>query len=122
MVAELGLPVRVVAMPIVREPDGLALSSRNAYLSPAERRIAPVLHGTLREIARDLAPGSDIAAACAGGRAALGAAGFGRVDYLEVRDEATLRPAARHGPGLRVFAAAWLGATRLIDNVAVGGG
>lgn len=122
MAADLGLPVRVVALPILREGDGLALSSRNAYLSPAERRVAPALHGTLRDVARGLAPGSDVAAACGRGRAALVEAGFDRVDYLEVRDEATLRPAARHRPGLRVFAAAWLGGTRLIDNVAVGGG
>ena len=122
MVADLGLPVRVVGMPIVREPDGLALSSRNAYLSPAERRIAPVLHETLQKMAQDLAPGSDIAAACADGRAALRVAGFDRIDYLEVRDAATLRPALRHSPGLRVFAAAWLGRTRLIDNIAAGGG
>ena len=122
MAADLGLPVRIVAMPILREGDGLALSSRNAYLSPAERRAAPALHGTLRDVARGLAPGADVAAACARGRAALAAAGFDRVDYLEVRDGATLRPALRHGPGLRVFAAAWLGGTRLIDNVAVGGG
>lgn len=121
MVADLGLPVRVVGMPIVREPDGLALSSRNAYLSPVERRIAPILHETLQKIAQDLAPGSDIAAACGGGRAALRVAGFDRVDYLEVREATTLRPALRHGPGLRVFAAAWLGRTRLIDNITAGG-
>ena len=122
MVSDLGLPVRVVGMPIVREPDGLALSSRNAYLSPVERRIAPVLHGTLQGIAQDLASGSDIAVTCAAGRAALGDAGFGRVDYLEVRDPATLRPVSLLGPELRVFAAAWLGNTRLIDNIAVAGG
>lgn len=120
MVADRGLPVRVVAMPVVRESDGLALSSRNAYLSAGQRRAAPALHRALRGAAADLAAGAAAADACSRGLALLRDAGFDRTDYLEVRDGATLRPAGRHRRGLRVFGAAWLGRTRLIDNLAVG--
>lgn len=119
MVEELGLPVRVFGVPIVREPDGLALSSRNAYLDERQRRIAPALYGTIRAVAGRLDRDVDIAAQCAWGRQALLEAGFDRIDYLEVRDGTTLKPAERYHRGLRVFVAARLGATRLIDNVAV---
>ena len=120
MVRDLDLPLDIVAAPTVREPDGLALSSRNAYLSPAERKAAPVLYGVVRRIAEVAAEGGIVAGAVAERRASLEAAGF-KVDYLEVRDAETLRPV---GPGahqrpLRVLAAAWLGKTRLIDNVGV---
>ncbi len=119
MVEDLELPVRVVRMPVVREADGLAMSSRNAYLSGAQRRIAPALHAALAETARDLRAGAPAAELRVRGRARLGEAGFDRVDYLDVRDGATLEAAPRYRPGLRVFAAARLGRTRLIDNVAV---
>jgi pantoate--beta-alanine ligase len=118
MVRDLDLPLDIVALPTVRESDGLALSSRNAYLSPQERRLAPMLHRTITAVARAASEGGP-AGAIADGRAALAAAGF-KVDYLDVRDAETLRPAA---PGarrpMRVLVAAWLGKTRLIDNVAV---
>jgi pantoate--beta-alanine ligase len=120
MARDLDLPLEIVALPTVREPDGLALSSRNAYLSPAERKAVPVLYAVIRGIAGVAAEGGIVAGAVAEGRANLEAAGF-KVDYLEVRDALTLRPL---GPGahqrpLRVLAAAWLGKTRLIDNVGV---
>jgi pantoate--beta-alanine ligase len=120
MVRDLDLPLEIVALPTVREPDGLALSSRNAYLLPAERTLAPMLHRAICRVAEVAAEGGIVAGAMAEGRAGLEAAGF-RVDYLEVRDAETLRPVApgsRQRP-LRVLAAAWLGKTRLIDNVGV---
>jgi pantoate--beta-alanine ligase len=119
MVRDLDLPLQIVAAETVREPDGLAMSSRNAYLSAEERRVAPLLHGIIADIARTAAQRGDTGGAIAEGRAALEAAGF-RVDYLDVRDAETLRPAAAPEAGrpLRVLAAAWLGKTRLIDNVA----
>ena len=115
---DLNIPVEIVGGPIVREKDGLALSSRNAYLSPAERRIAPLLHRTIAEVAADLAKGRGADDAAEAGRFKLEAAGF-RVNYVAVRDPKTLKPL--HGPvkQARVLAAAFLGKTRLIDNVPV---
>ena len=119
MVADLFLPIRIEGVPTVREADGLALSSRNAYLSAEERGIAPALQATLRRLAADAAAGADPSASAVEAANDLLAAGFRRVDYLEVRDAATLEPwAGPPRPG-RVLAAAWLGRTRLIDNVPV---
>jgi pantoate--beta-alanine ligase len=119
MVRDLDLPVEIVGVPTVREPDGLALSSRNAYLSAEERRIAPHLHRIMREaaaeIARNAAPGPVLARAIA----ALSDAGLA-VEYLELRDAATLAPlAAAPTDPARLLAAVQLGRTRLIDNVPV---
>ncbi len=120
VVRDLDIPVHVEGVPTVREDDGLALSSRNAYLAPAERRIAPALHRTLVAVAARVAAGAAIAEAAAWGQAELALAGFARVDYLEVCDAETLLPlAARDRPG-RVLAAARLGKTRLIDNEPIG--
>ena len=117
-VRDLNIEVEILGGPIVREDDGLALSSRNAYLSPAERKIAPVLYQTIRQVAADLAQGTGADAAAVAGRFKLEGAGF-RVDYVAVRDPDTLAPL--HGPvkAARVLAAVHLGATRLIDNVPV---
>jgi pantoate--beta-alanine ligase len=116
MVRDLDLQLQIVAAPTRREADGLAMSSRNAYLSPQERAVAPTLHQVLQTVARS---GGRDAKVIAEGKKTLEAAGF-RVDYLEVRDAETLTPvesgAARP---LRALAAAWLGKTRLIDNIAV---
>jgi pantoate--beta-alanine ligase len=119
MVADLDIPVRILGGETVREADGLALSSRNAYLAPEERRIAPALHKTIAAVAGSVAVGADPAEAEAKAKQELIAAGFTRVDYVAVRDGETL--AAWSGPPRpgRVLAAAWLGRTRLIDNVAV---
>jgi pantoate--beta-alanine ligase len=118
LVRDLNIPVEIASAPIVREPDGLALSSRNAYLSPTERKIAPLLRRTIAEVAADLAKGRGADDAAEAGRFKLEAAGF-RVNYVAVRDPETLKPL--HGPvtQARVLAAAYLGKTRLIDNVAV---
>jgi pantoate--beta-alanine ligase len=118
LVRDLDIPVEIVGGAIVREKDGLALSSRNAYLSPAERKIAPVLYRTIAEVAEDLANGRGADDAAEAARFKLEAAGF-RVNYVAVRDPETLKPL--HGPvqQARVLAAAFLGKTRLIDNVPV---
>lgn len=122
LVRDLDIPVEIVGLPTVREADGLALSSRNAYLSAAERRAAPALHRTLREVARRVALGEPALSAAEWGRAELAAAGFAPIDYLEIRDADTLHPVADRlstGRSARAFAAAYLGRTRLIDNVPV---
>jgi pantoate--beta-alanine ligase len=119
MVRDLDLPLRIVGLPTVREADGLAMSSRNAYLSPEQRVVAPTIHRVITQVAEAAASGDVIAAAVAGGKADLDAAGF-KVDYLEVRDAATLAPLTTDPDGpLRVLVAAWLGKTRLIDNIGV---
>jgi pantoate--beta-alanine ligase len=103
----------------VREADGLALSSRNAYLSAEERARAPTLYSTLQDVAKRLRGGGAVADAVAAGRAALISVGFA-VDYLEVRNAETLAPVTSiKGEPLRVLVAAKLGRTRLIDNIAV---
>jgi len=120
MVTDLELPVEIIGAPTVRETDGLALSSRNGYLTPAERAIAPALHRTLRESAAAIAGGADIAATLAAGRQRLAAAGMNAVDYLEMRAEADLTPVTRAGAApARLFGAVRLGRARLIDNVPV---
>jgi len=120
MVRDLALPLAIVAAPTVREKDGLALSSRNAYLSPAERAAAPALYRIICEVAAKVAAGTQISDETAAAKRDLERAGFTKVDYVEVRDAETLAaldPSSGR-PG-RVLAAAWLGTTRLIDNVAV---
>ncbi len=123
MVRDLNLPLELIGAPTKRETDGLALSSRNAYLSPEERKIAPALHKAISELAEAVADGADIAAALAGAKAKVLAAGFKKIDYIEVRDAETLSPptttTAAKDQTLRVLAAAYLGKTRLIDNVEV---
>jgi pantoate--beta-alanine ligase len=119
LVRDLDIPVRIEGVPTVREPDGLALSSRNVYLSPEERRVAPQLHQVLSDTAAVLRERPDsVASALAGGSAALERAGFA-VDYLELRDAASLAPLSRLTRPARLLAAAHLGRTRLIDNIAV---
>jgi len=150
IVRDLNLPVEIIGEPTVREGDGLALSSRNAYLTEKERAIAPALHRILTEVAakaaevaRGTGPAApakrprpaplvadprepheepqltEIEALCEEAARALKAAGFTKVDYVAVREADTLKVVgARTDRPLRVLAAAWLGATRLIDNVA----
>ncbi|WP_265516565.1 pantoate--beta-alanine ligase [Nitratireductor luteus] len=116
---DLDIPIEIVGCPTVRESDGLALSSRNARLSAAERRIAPKLAETLFDTAARLAEGAPLAATLGTARVALEAGGFDRVEYLELRDEATLAPVGQAERPARLLVAAWLGETRLIDNVKV---
>ncbi|MFN3075659.1 MAG: pantoate--beta-alanine ligase [Alphaproteobacteria bacterium] len=120
---DLDIPVRIEGVPTVREADGLAMSSRNSYLAPEERRTAAALYAALRGVATAVREGgASTATACAEASAALLRAGFSRVDYLEVRDADTLAKVetlSATSPPARVLAAAWLGRTRLIDNLPV---
>lgn len=118
-VRDLDMPVNVVGMPTVREADGLALSSRNAYLSSEERQTAARLIVELNAVAEAVRSGGDREKALNTAKANLLAAGFGPVDYVELRDADTLTMADAQSPNLRLLAAAWLGKTRLIDNIAV---
>jgi len=118
LVRDLNVPVEIVGAPIVREADGLALSSRNAYLSPSERKTAPLLYQTISAVAADLAQGRGCDDAVVAARFKLDAAGF-RVDYVAVRDPDTLKRLSGPVQRARVLAAAYLGKTRLIDNVPV---
>jgi len=119
MVRDLDLGVRVIGSKIVRERDGLALSSRNVYLSPEQRRVAPELFRAMKEAAARLRAGDDISAALADGAEIIRRAGFA-LDYFEVRHAETLAPVRSTRDGkLRILVAARLGKTRLIDNMAV---
>jgi len=119
MVRDLDLPLKVVGAPTVREPDGLAMSSRNGYLTPDERAVAPTLYRVLTLCAQKIAQGRPIAAISAEGREAIERAGF-VLDYIEARHAETLMPvkSIEDGP-VRLLVAAKLGKTRLIDNVKV---
>jgi pantoate--beta-alanine ligase len=118
LAGDLDLPVRIVGAPVVRERDGLAMSSRNAYLSASERALAPTLHRVLAECAGKIARGAQPGPVLVEGRAAIEAAGF-NLDYLEARNAESLQriASAQDGP-VRLLVAARLGRTRLIDNVA----
>jgi pantoate--beta-alanine ligase len=119
MVRDLDLPVEIIGVPTQRDADGLALSSRNSYLSDEERAAARALPRSLGEAAAAIQAGADIAATLAAARDKLAAAGFDPVDYVELRDAETLEPAASLARPARLLAAARIGKTRLIDNLAV---
>ncbi|MEW5703841.1 MAG: pantoate--beta-alanine ligase [Pseudomonadota bacterium] len=116
---DLDMPIRILGVPTVREADGLALSSRNAYLTAKERVIAPKLFATLARMASAIREGQGIAETLARGAADLREGGFERIDYLELRDPETLKPVEEAGRPARLFAAVHLGRARLIDNLAV---
>ena len=119
MARDLDLGVKVIGSKTVRERDGLAMSSRNVYLSAEERQVAPTLHKAMKASAARIRAGEDIAAALAAGEEMIGNAGFA-LDYLEARHAETLAPigSLKEGP-IRMLVAAKLGTTRLIDNIAV---
>jgi pantoate--beta-alanine ligase len=119
LAADLGLATKIVGAPIMREPDGLAMSSRNAYLKPDERRIAGQMNAVLKRVVADLRRGTPIAAAEEAGRCGLLEAGFASIDYVAVRDAATLAQLESLDRPARLLAAAKVGSTRLIDNMAV---
>ena len=119
MVADLAFPVTVIGLPTVREADGLALSSRNAYLTPDERMVAPELHAAMERAAENIRGRTPIPEALADATADLTGVGF-VVDYLQVRNAETLAKVRdQAAEPLRMLAAVWLGKTRLIDNIAV---
>jgi pantoate--beta-alanine ligase len=116
---DLDIPVEVVGCPTVREADGLAMSSRNAYLSAPERAIAGKLNVVLKQAIAALRAGAPLPETEAKAKQALIEAGFGVVDYVALRDAETLQPITDLARPARILAAAWLGKTRLIDNMAV---
>jgi len=117
---DLNIPVEIIGAPILREEDGLAMSSRNRYLTPDERAVAPTLNRVLSEIVKAAASGAEIGPLLARGREDILRAGFSPIDYLEIRDANTLELVTERvtGPS-RVFVAAHLGKARLIDNHAI---
>jgi pantoate--beta-alanine ligase len=119
LVKDLDLPLKIAGVPTVREKDGLALSSRNAYLSADERAAAPTLHRVLKDCAARIKKGAGIERTLAAGYTEIEAAGF-RLDYLEARDALTLEPvrSPEFAP-VRLLVAATIGTTRLIDNMGV---
>ncbi|MGB5092471.1 MAG: pantoate--beta-alanine ligase [Parvibaculum sp.] len=121
MVADLNIPVEIMGGAIMREADGLAMSSRNVYLSPAERQIAGQLNIILRDAATRVASGTPIEEALNDARKRILAAGFNTIDYLEVRNATTLEAfvSGRPDAPARILVAAKLGRTRLIDNMPV---
>ncbi|MDX6750961.1 pantoate--beta-alanine ligase [Geminicoccaceae bacterium 1502E] len=117
---DLDIPTEIVGHPTEREEDGLALSSRNAYLSVDQRRTAAGLPAVLQRTAASLAGGAPVGGTLARAREELLACGFSRIDYVELRDSQTLAPVdPLGGREARLLAAAWLGEVRLIDNLAV---
>jgi pantoate--beta-alanine ligase len=119
MARDLDIPTRILGSPTLRDPDGLAMSSRNVYLSPEDRPRAPALHRALLEAAQRIAGGEVVGHVMGEAREAIVGAGFD-IDYVEARHAETLaRVARRHDGPIRILAAARLGATRLIDNVPV---
>lgn len=119
MVADLLLPLEIIGIETVREPDGLAMSSRNRFLSPAERAVAPALMAAITTAATRLAQGEATAEALGDAQVTLAAYGF-EVDYVALVDGPSLAPVARPIPGARLIAAAKLRTVRLLDNVVAG--
>ena len=119
LVDDLNIPVRIMGCPTIREEDGLAMSSRNVRLSAEERAQAPVLHQQMRAAAEAIRAGTDAGAALEAAKAAILAAGFHDVEYLELRTVEGLELATDATRPVRMLAAVWLGDVRLIDNIAV---
>ncbi len=121
LVRDKNIPVRILGVPTVRESSGLALSSRNQYLSADERKVAPKIYATLMELAAQLkhSQAGIPAQLIEQTKQKILAAGFTRIDYLELRAEDTLAPIMKADKTARLLVAAWLGKTRLIDNVRV---
>jgi pantoate--beta-alanine ligase len=119
MVADLGLPVEIVGVPTVREEDGLAMSSRNALLSPGDRQKAAALFRLLGDLANSIARGAEADRVIENTIGDLQQNGFGPIDYVAYVDGETLEPLSHFREGGRLIAAAFLGSVRLIDNIAV---
>jgi pantoate--beta-alanine ligase len=117
LVRDLNMPIQIIGAPTVRAADGLALSSRNGYLSEEQRTAAPALYRVIKHIAEAIHIGErDLNFLLANGVDQLKAAGF-RLDYLEIRNATTLRPTTAEDHDLVILAAAYMGSTRLIDNL-----
>lgn len=117
MVRDLNMPIQIIGEPTVRADDGLALSSRNGYLDEAQRAAAPSLYQAIRQTAEAISAGEqDFETLLNSKKQQLQAAGF-RIDYLEIRNADSLRPTTAEDPDLVILAAAFMGKTRLIDNL-----
>jgi pantoate--beta-alanine ligase len=122
MTADLNFPIMIVPVPTVREPDGLAMSSRNQRLTPDQRRVAPLLYQALREAERLIRNGASSTAEIKRAATALMSRNPAfRIEYLDAVDPATFEPLAQIMGAVRIVAAVWLGEVRLIDNVLVDG-
>lgn len=119
LVLDLNIPIRIIGCPTIREEDGLAMSSRNVRLSPQERALAPALHRIMQDAAAALRAGNAMEPELEKARAAILAAGFKSIEYLELRSVDGLKPVAPFEDGARMLFAGWLGDVRLIDNIAV---
>lgn len=120
LVRDLDIPTTIIGSPLIRDQYGLALSSRNQYLTDSERQVAPILYCTLKHIVDSIDQYSSIDEAINDGKQQLLAAGFDTIDYLEVRQDTDLSLASLPlNKPARIFAAAWLGKTRLIDNITI---
>lgn len=114
---DLAIPTDIIGVPTIREESGLALSSRNAYLSDEQREKALAISRTLRHMAGQVKAGGTIAQIEAEATQTLLSAGFSKVDYITIRDADTLMPPTETTKSLRLLAAAWMGTARLIDNI-----
>lgn len=119
LVADLNIPVRIIGCPTIREADGLAMSSRNVRLSAQNRACAPILHQAMQTAAAAIRSGATADTALTAARATLAKAGFGEVEYLDLRSAEGLLPMTTLDRPARLLAAVWLGDVRLIDNIAV---
>ena len=119
-VRDLDVPVKILGVPTLREADGLAMSSRNRYLSPEERQVAPLLFKVINEVGQGLLAGQDAAHLCEQAEKKLVSGGFLSVDYISVRDAETLEVVDKWaGKAVRILGAAKFGSARLIDNVGI---
>lgn len=122
LAVDLDLKTKIIGCPTIREADGLAMSSRNLRLGGAARALAPRLYGVLTETATAIEQGAGVSQELARATAALCTAGFGPIDYLDLRSAADLAPLTIADQKARLFVAAWLDGVRLIDNIPVGSG
>ena len=119
MVADLDVPINIIASPTIRDVDGLALSSRNGYLSAEQRTIAPTLYASLQQVRHDIMSGTPIEQAIAAGKQQILDGGFDSLDYLGYCNSADLQPLSHYSKQSVLLVAARLGTTRLIDNLSL---
>ena len=119
LATDLDIPVEIIGAPTIREEDGLALSSRNVYLDTKSRSIAPSMYSILNQYASDISNGNDIKKSLQLAKQNMQKSGFEKIEYLDLRSSQTLQACNDIKKPSRLFAAAWLGSTRLIDNLAI---
>lgn len=119
LATDLDIPVEIIGAPTIREEDGLALSSRNVYLDTKSRSIAPSMYNILNQYASDISNGNDIKKSIQLAKQNMQKSGFEKIEYLDLRSSQTLQACNDIKKPSRLFAAAWLGSTRLIDNLAI---